>query len=141
MPENSCEVRVGRLLEVRTDRGYHALSDVEAMQQRLMGAFERIPRGQRAVIAADWRRANLMDGEAAQGASVMIASFNDRVERSAILVSSDSPVAVLQFHHLARETHHPHRRVFHFEDQMATWLAELLTPDERKRLAEFLARR
>jgi hypothetical protein len=141
MPENACEVCVGRLLEVRTDRGYHSLDDVEAMRVRLTLAFERIPAGHQAVIAADWRKARLMDGEAAHGASAMIATFNHRVERSAILVSSDSPIAVLQFLHLARETHHPQRRIFHFEDEMVSWLGERLTDQERWRLVEFLRSR
>ncbi len=138
MPENSCEVRIGRLLEVRTDRGYYSLDDVEAMRDRLMLAFERIPMGHQAVIVADWRKARLMDGEAAQSAGAMIATFNHRVERSGILVSSDSPIAVLQFLHLARETHHPQRRIFHFEEEMVAWLGELLSVEERWRLIEFL---
>jgi len=71
----------------------------------------------------------------------MIATFNERVERSGILVSNDSPIAVMQFLHLARETHHPQRRIFYFDDQLVAWLAEVLTDHERARLGEFLARR
>ncbi|HVJ21601.1 MAG TPA: hypothetical protein VM686_39625 [Polyangiaceae bacterium] len=141
MAGNACEVRVGRLLEVRADRGYLTLDDVEAMRQSLTLAFERIPDNRPAVITADWRRASLMDGEAAQSASAMMVGFNHRIERSAILVSNESPTAVLQFHHLVREAGHPQRRIFHFEDEVVAWLAELLTPEERARLTEFLARR
>jgi hypothetical protein len=141
MAENTCAVHAGRLLEVRADRGYCSLDDVETMRARLARTFDALPPDSKVVIAADWRRTQLMDGEAAQAASAMIATFNHRVERSGILVADESPLCVLQFLHFVRETHHPQRRIFCFEDELSAWLSDLLTGEERVRLGEFLLRR
>jgi len=58
--------------------------------------------------------------------------------RSAVLVSQDSPTAVLQFSRLVRESRNESRRVFFDPKELTRWLGEVLTNAEKVRLVEFL---
>jgi hypothetical protein len=79
-----------------------------------------------------------MTQAAAKSLGPMLGAFNGRIERSAILGSSTSPVAVLQFLRVVRDTKHPARRVFEDRRATLTYLSDCLTPAERDRLGQFL---
>jgi hypothetical protein len=66
-----------------------------------------------------------------------VTQTNTRLERSAVIVSANSQVTVMQFARIIRESNHPDRRMFYEADAMHTWLAEVLNPLEAKRLQEF----
>jgi len=118
--------------------GFRTVEDVETQRARINAALDTIPKDQLVVIAADWRLCQLMTQPAANALGPMLGSFNARIERSAILGSPTSPVAVLQFLRVVRESRHPARRVFEDRPPMLSWLGECLSEPERERLAQFL---
>jgi hypothetical protein len=138
MSGNTVVVRVGRLMEICVRDGFRSVDDVEAQRVLINQALADVPPGQQVVIAADWRKCELMTQPAANAMGPMIGSFNARIERSAILGSPTSPIAVLQFLRVVRETKHPGRRVYEERKGMLTYLGEVLTPPEKDRLAAFL---
>ena len=138
MSSNTVGIQVGRLMEISVREGFHSVEDVEKQRARITAALETIPKGQSVVIAADWRKCQLMSPPAANAMGLMIGDFNARIERSAILGSPTSPAAVLQFLRVVRESRHPARRVYEERAPMLTWLGECLTDAERERLIEFI---
>jgi hypothetical protein len=138
MNTTTVDIRVGRLMEIVVKDGFRSVDDVELQRTRINEALAAFPASQSIVIAADWRGCQVMTQPAAAAIGPMIASFNDRIERSAILGSPTAPVAVLQFLRVARETKHPRRRVFEDRRAMLAYLSESLQPHERDRLYQFL---
>ena len=63
-----------------------------------------------------------------------------RLIRTATLLSP-SPTLGLQIQRMIREANHPERRAFRDAGELATWLGEVLTADERARLAALLSER
>lgn len=126
-------------MEIRVDRGFQSIDDVEDMRGNITRAFAALAPNVNVVIAADWRRTRLMAGDAADAFGKMIGSFNARIERSGILSSPESPITVLQFLRVVRESKHPNRRLFERLGDLAAYLGDLLTPEEKERLAVFLA--
>jgi len=135
---NTVGIRVGRLMEISVQEGFRTVEDVESQRARITAALDTISRDHLVVIAADWRQCQLMSQPAAKALGLMIGDFNPRIERSAILGSPTSPVAVLQFLRVVRESRHPARRVYEERGPLLTWLCECLTDAERERLIEFI---
>jgi hypothetical protein len=135
---NTVVVRVGRLMEICVREGFRSIEDVEQQRGLITTALATVPLTQQVVIAADWRACQLMTQAAANALGPMLGSFNTRIERSAILGTSTSPVAVLQFLRVVRDTKHPARRVFEDRRAMLTYLSNCLSPAERERLGQFL---
>src|SRR5262245_43770365 len=131
-------IRVGRMMEICVRDGFRSVEDVETQRALITKAMGTIPADQSVVIAADWRQCQLMTQPAANALGPMIASFNARIQRSAVIAPSTAPVAVLQFLRVVRETRHPARRVFEDRRAMLAYLGEVLTPEERARLEQFL---
>lgn len=140
MDTNSCAVRVGRLMEIRLDLGFNSVADVEALRHSIDDAFATVASNVNVVVAADWRRTRLMEGAAADAFGKMIGSFNARIERSGAVSSQGSPIAVLQFLRVIRESKHPDRKLFDSVGDLTAYLSEVLTAEENERLVEFLAR-
>jgi len=138
MSSNTVVIQVGRLMEICVREGFRSVEDVERQRALITKALAMLPPDQRVVIAADWRNCQLMTQPAANALGPMLGSFNARIERSAILGSSASPVAVLQFLRVVRETKHPARRVFEERRAMLTYLSECLSAAELERLGQFL---
>lgn len=138
MSSNTVVIQVGRLMEISVREGFRSVEDVEAQRVLITKALATLPPDQKAVIAADWRACQLMTQAAANALGPMIGSFNARIERSAILGSSTSPIAVLQFLRVVRDTKHPSRRVFEDRRATLTYLSDILSPAERDRLGQFL---
>lgn len=139
MAENSADVVVGSLLEVRADAGYKCPEDVDAVFQSIGRALMKLPPGAPHVTVVDWRHCPLMAPDAAKHMLELIQGTNANTTRSAALASPDSPSAVLQFVRLIREADLPDRKLFTDRDELYDWLAETLTNDERLRLKAFLA--
>lgn len=135
---NRCAVNVGRLLEVRADTGYRTAEDVDAIFAQIARESTRVPPGQRLVIVTDWRRCPIMSDAASERMLSMLTRGNAIVERSAALASNDSPLAVLQFLRLIRESKHPDRRLFHAAAELTHWLRPCLNDTEAARLQAFL---
>jgi hypothetical protein len=80
-----------------------------------------------------------MESQASERVRERIMMNNARTERSAALASPESPVAVLQFVRLIRESQLPDRKMFYSPSEVVDWLKEVLTPAETERLQQFLA--
>jgi hypothetical protein len=138
MGANTCNIHVGRLLEIRVSHGFAHAEDVEAQYRRLAELFGPLPNGKQVVIAADWRACPVMSPEGASGMGRVLKDFNAKIERSGILGSNDSPTAVMQFFRVIREGGHPDRKFFSDTNTMFTFLDERLTPEEAARMREFI---
>jgi len=138
MGSNTCEIRVGRLMEIRLDHGFPSIADVERMDVTIGAAFATIPNNVNVVVAADWRRTQLMADGASDRFAKMIGSYNARIQRSAAVANAEAPVNVLQFMRLIRESNHPQRKLFHDVASLVGYLGDVLTPPELARLREFL---
>jgi hypothetical protein len=139
MPRNTCEVRVGRLLEVRVAKGYHTPQDVDDMTSMMLAEIEKMPAGVKHVTIADWRTCKVMSEAACERATAMFLHSNPTTERSSIVCSESSPTAVWQFLRLVATGNNAHRRVFRSALEAIDWTAQVLSPEERNRLEEFLA--
>jgi hypothetical protein len=138
MSSNTCEIKVGRLLEIRVEAGYSSVRDVERMIAMIVAAIGELPAGERVTIAADWRNVGMMSPETALRARDMLMRANPRVIRSGILTLPDRSLANLQVIRLVREAELDNRRHFTSPGSQCRWLSEVLSPPERTRLAEFL---
>lgn len=136
---NSCEVRVGRLVEIAVPRGYASIEDVADMERMIAQAFRSTPADQRLVLVADWRGCQLYRPEVAEAVLHMMAAVNHRLERSGVLCHPERATSVLQALRLAHDTRHPDRRVFRDPTDLQEWLGELLSAEEQRRLSDFLA--
>jgi hypothetical protein len=125
-------------MEITVRTGFRNVEDVDTQRALINKALDPLPLDVRVVIAADWRTCQVMTQPAAAALGSMLASFNARIERSAILGSTTSPVAVLQFLRVVRETRHPARRVFEDRRAMFSYLSDCLSPAERDRLESFI---
>jgi hypothetical protein len=130
------ERKVGRLVESIMD-GRVTLADVESAD-RAMDAAVRSLSGS-CVVIADYRRARFLLEEDAAQLTEMYRRHNNHIERSAILVSASSAVAVLQMERVIREARFPSRRAFRDPREAAGWLEEVLAPLERGRLRVVLS--
>jgi hypothetical protein len=122
---------VGRLLEAVMQARVTS-ADIEAANL-VIAKVAREMKGQ-CVVIGDYRATRFLLEEDAAQLVQMLRRYNDRIERSAILVSEQSAVGVLQMERMVRETKHPQRRAFRDPHEAAAWLGEVLTPAERDRL-------
>jgi len=125
-------------MEIRILTGFLSEADVDAQIARVKSAMAAIPAETRVVIAADWRRVQVMSEAVAARAVNLLTTTSDRIERSGILAMPDSPTALMQFFRLVRESEHPRRKVVTSIEELEAWILPLLTPPEIKRLVEFL---
>lgn len=139
MVANSCEIRAGRLLQIRVAKGYESPQDVDDMIAMIRASTSQLSGEMKHVTVADWRRCSVLSADAAERALKMLLTVNPRTERSAVLYSNASPTAVMQFVRLVREAKNPNRRIFLHPAELITWLEEVLTPGESSQLRLFLA--
>jgi hypothetical protein len=139
MPKNTCEIQVGRLLEIRASKGYETPQDVEDMIGMIKQAVQKLPADVKHVTVADWRACKVLSEAACEEATRMFNATNPRTERSALLCTDASPTAVWQFVRLITSASNAQRRLFTREDELIEWLGEVLDPAERRRLQQFLS--
>ena len=138
MALNTCEFRIGRLMEIRVAGGYRTPADVDEMIQMMVDRVSKLPADQKYIIAADWRSVTVMSPETATRVRTMLSKSNARVVRSSILTTADQSTANLQVERLVREAENENRRHFVYARDQYKWLSEVLTPVESRRLADFL---
>ena len=137
MLANTAEIRAGCLLEIRADAGYKTAADVDQLFDKIAVEVAKL-RGRGHVAIADWRRCPLMAPVAAERIVQRIGAMNAHTVRSAALARVDSPSAVLQFVRLIREAGLADRKLFFDAEEMMAWLGEVLTPEEQRRLRDFI---
>ncbi len=136
---NWAAIHTGRLLEIRVNRGFQRVADVDELFESIGAAMATLAPDQRAVTVVDWRNCPLMASDAAERALARMSANNPRVQRSGAIASHGSEVAVLQFLRLVRRSGHQERRLFFETDALFAWLSEVLTEQEIRRLAQFLS--
>jgi hypothetical protein len=139
MLANTARIHVGRLLEVRVAAGYRSVADVTAVFQQVALEVAKLPPGSKHVTIVDWRHCPLMAPEAADFLTVRMAGVNPATERSAAIARQDAPVSILQFLRVIRDADFSDRRLFFSEDELCSWLDEVLSPAEGARLRAFLS--
>ena len=112
---------------------------MEAQIERVKAEMGTLPPYIHVVIVADWRKVPIMSAAVAERAHALLTTTSDRIERSGIFASPDSPTALMQFFRLVRESEHPSRRVVTSLTELEDWLAPVLSHLELKRMREFLA--
>ena len=137
--ENTAQLAVGRLLEIRAAAGYKCADDVDRLFAKVGAAVQQLPPRTQHVTVVDWRLCPIMAPEAAERIVQLISGTNDATLRSAALAQNNSPVTVMQFLRVIRDAHHPDRKLFFEVSKLESWLADVLGPEERTRLAAFLA--
>ncbi len=130
------EIRVGRLYEHRlgTLQAEGELTGLAKRGKEVMQASV-----DRVVVCADYRRVKFMKAELVNQFIAFLANVNPHIERSAIWVDPKNAIFNVQVMRIVREANNPHRKVFEDPNALRTFLAELLNPEERTRLAVFMA--
>jgi hypothetical protein len=133
----SIERRAGRLIEVRQIAPApltldEVVSFREAVRRMIDASAEAV------VLCADMRQAALFAPEAAEEIEALMKSINPKLERSAIVLSSERATMALQIERLVRAAGAASRRTFRSPGPAAAWLAEVLDAAEQARLATFL---
>jgi hypothetical protein len=90
--------------------------------------------GGKVLICADYRETKLLNVAEAEALLAMFREHNDKIERSAILVSEESAMAVLQMSRVIKQANLPTRRSFKDTDELLAWLDEVSTETERQSL-------
>ena len=140
VPVNTCQIRVGRLLEVDIAAGFRTVHDVDDMIAKSGALFPTLKHKRQAIVVADWRACKLFTPEVSKRVLRMLVSVNPHVERSAILHLADQSPTILQVFGLARESQLTDRQGFTHAAPLAAWLSEVLEPSERSRLRAFLGK-
>ncbi|MBV9946189.1 MAG: hypothetical protein JOZ69_05015 [Myxococcales bacterium] len=141
---NTVAHHVGRLIEIRVTTGFRTPAEVDQFFSAVyMEGCKAVPENEpigvaRLVTVADWRRCPVLPGEVADHVRARMAGNNRAVLRAAALVGVDSPSARMQFSRVVRETGLENRKVFHDPRALLHWLAEVMAPDETRRLEVFL---
>src|SRR4051794_6581527 len=123
----SIDCHVGRLIEVLVATPV-ALEEVEAFGKRLRVVVG--PQAGKIIVCVDLRGARVFPPAVAEAFVGVMRGDNPRLERSAFLVS-DSALFSLQVERMIREAGSPLRRTFREPADLAAWVADALTDDER----------
>jgi hypothetical protein len=137
--QNTCAIKVGRLLEIRRSLGHRTDEDVSAFFDSITAELAKLPPRVKVVTVADWRACPLLSDEVSESLLAKMTGINPLMELSAAIASADSPIQVLQFQRLIRETHDAHRKLFFNPLELMNWLRSALNQEEFQRLGEFLA--
>lgn len=139
----SFENRVGRLVEVRID-GTMTEEDAQQFRTRMYLVLGKLPG--RAILLGDLQRCEVFSPEVGDKMLTMLKNDNPKVERTAFVlrggalglqverIVADAALAAVQTGRPA-----PPRRTFRDKLAARDWLAEVLTPAERERLALAIA--
>lgn len=138
MRKNTCELHVGRLVEVRAFGGFETTRDVEEFVQQIRGCVRRLPPGSRHVTVADWRACRVLSEAACAHMVSIFATANPSTERSALLGNPASPTANWQLLRLIAAGDNDRRRLFQSVPELLSWTSEALSDHERVRLEQFL---
>ena len=124
---------------VRNDHGMNALCYKLGL---IPLARNAILHGVPVDLVADWRLCNqlVLATDLADGILGVMNLANPYVLRSANLVRSDMPTALMQVMRLVSEAQLKVRRIFSSPNDLSEWLREVTTAEEQARLTLLLAR-
>jgi hypothetical protein len=125
----------GRLVLTRPSK-LRSAADVTAFGRAMKESVSSIAGS--IVICGDYRETAVLTQPAADAFLGMLATFNPRIDRSAVLLASEHATFSLQIERLVREAGSPSRRTFRAASELIAWLGEVLSQAERARLVEIL---
>jgi len=124
---------VGKLVEARLKS-----TDSDALAACLDAIAQTVARAPCAVVGIlDLSQVRVFGREDAELILALMRKDNPRVERTAIVTNADALLA-MQMDRLVRAAGLPHRRVFRVATRALSWLAEVLSPEERARAHAFM---
>ena len=129
------ECKVGRLFEIRVQPPL-SLEELRSFHPQITRIYGRVPG--HLIGVTDLRNARVFPPDVADRLMTIIRTEGPRVERNAFLVG-ESAVFSMQIARVTRAAGIPSRRAFLDVDEAITWLSEVLTPVEVRRLREFTA--
>ncbi|HWE30927.1 MAG TPA: hypothetical protein VHB97_23125 [Polyangia bacterium] len=91
------------------------------------------------VVCSDLSTARTFSPETTERFVALMRSDNAKLERSAVLLGTQSATFGLQVERMVREANHPGRRTFRERAELFTWLTPVLTEAEQTALGQFLA--
>ena len=127
------ENRAGQLLEIRVASPL-TLEDVMAVFKQI---YRSMPKGQKTRVIVDGRGLRIVDPSVIDAVVMMMRQDNPWVERNAFLMNQGGMLH-LQTERMMKELGETNRRAFYGRAEAETWLAEVCSPDEQRRLKRFL---
>jgi hypothetical protein len=128
------ENRAGRLVEVRLASPL-TLEEVHQLAVRYKVVVSAI--AGRYVGIVDLTHATLFPAPVSDALIQLLSRAAEQVERTAALIGENATFA-LQVERILRHAASPNRRAFRAPEPLRDWLREVLTAEERVRLARFL---
>lgn len=125
---------VGRLIEVRLASPL-SLDEVHRFAAELKGAVDAVQGHYVGVV--DITRAELFPAPVAEALIQLLSRGAGQVDRTAVLVGENATFS-LQVERIIRNSASPNRRAFRDAGELRDWLREVLSVEERVRLARFL---
>lgn len=117
-------VLVARVASCPTvEEAYRIADEVRGVLVRVPGSL---------VATADFRSARLFSQPVTDAIVTVLKSDNERLERSAHLVSANDAVFALQLERMVRAAGNPRRRVFRTVKECEDYLGEVLTIEQRQ---------
>ena len=131
----TAENRQGRLMEVRISwpLNVEEIEEVAEKHYRMFLAVEGL-----SVAVADLSHSQVFPPLIVQRLIQVMSRVADRIDRSAFLLT-ESAVLGLQVERAIEEGGGGRRRIFREQEDLITWLGEVLDPAERIRLRTFFA--
>jgi hypothetical protein len=131
----SVEHHAGRLIETRTS-SLPTLDEIAAFAARFREVAGKL--AGLVVICGDYRGLRVLSPDVAEKFVAMLTAANPRIERSALLCSPDHATALLQIERTVKQAANPSRRTFRDVADLSAWLGDVLSVEERARVAAFL---
>lgn len=131
---HKAENRVGRLVEVKLASPLD-IHEVQEFVKELTAIIGRI--NGKYVGVVDLLAANVFPAVVADSLMQLLSVASPRVERTALLIGESATFA-LQVERVIRTANNENRRVFRNPQELERWLGEVLDPDERRRLKQFI---
>lgn len=129
------EVRTGRLIELRIRK--LTLAEIPLLL-RLMAEGRRRTQNQGIVAITDVRALRTLSPSLFDRTVALLHRNNTGVVRVAVLAPADDALVGAQLARGLQAAANPNRRAFRDVREAEAWLGEVLTPEERARLTEFL---
>jgi hypothetical protein len=128
--------RVGRLFETRfaTPIDQKELEEFDRTR-----ALLRSQVGEERVVVMDLRHTSILPPELADSLVSLLHGPNPKLLRNGVLAPTSSATVAMQLTRIVREAKNDRRRVFSSVLGLEAWLGEVLDPEERVRLRQFLA--
>ena len=127
------ENRAGRLIEVKIGSPL-TMEDVQQFVQKYQAVMRQIPGG-KYIGVVNLLEAYVFPPAVIQALSQLLSGAGSHVVRSAFLIG-ESAVFGLQVERVIHDAKHPDRRAFRNGRELVTWLAEILTPGEKRFISE-----